>query len=67
VVAVSVTDDGGADTAPKVEHQDQDAERGRGLGMASALAHRVVVHDTDQGHTVTVELYADARPGGQRC
>jgi hypothetical protein len=35
--------------------------------MASALAHRVVVHDTDQGHTVTVELYADARPGGQRC
>ncbi len=35
--------------------------------MVSALAHRVVVHDTDQGHTVTAELYADARLGGRRC
>ncbi|MCL3992945.1 ATP-binding protein [Streptomyces lavenduligriseus] len=67
VVAVSVTDDGGAATAPKVEHQDHDAEHGRGLDMVSAIAHRVVVHDTDQGHTVTAELYADARLGGSRC
>ncbi|MGW2953820.1 ATP-binding protein [Streptomyces eurythermus] len=67
VVAVSVTDDGGAATAPKVEYQDHDAERGRGLGMVSALAHRVIVHDTDQGHTVTAELYADVRLGGQGC
>ncbi|WP_318202901.1 ATP-binding protein [Streptomyces sp. SCL15-4] len=67
VVAVSVTDDGGAATAPKVEHQDQDAERGRELAMVSALAHRVVVHDSNLGHTVTAELYADARPGGRRC
>ncbi|MEV8560902.1 ATP-binding protein [Streptomyces sp. NPDC051917] len=67
VVAVSVTDDGGAATAPKVEHQDQDAEHGRGLGMVSALAHRVVVHDSDQGHTVTAELYADDQLGGHPC
>ncbi|MFE2096931.1 ATP-binding protein [Streptomyces sp. NPDC059468] len=67
VVALSVTDDGGAATAPKVEHQDQEAEHGRGLGMVSAIAHRVVVHDSDQGHTVTAELYADARWGGHPC
>lgn len=67
VVAVSVTDDGGTATTPKVEHQDQDAEHGRGLGMVSAIAHRVVVHDSDQGHTVTAELYADAHPGGHPC
>ncbi|MGA5041676.1 ATP-binding protein [Streptomyces capoamus] len=65
VVAVSVTDDGGTGTAPKVEHQDQDAEHGRGLGMVSVIAHRVVVHDSDQGHTVTAELYADVRQGGR--
>ncbi|GAA2905990.1 ATP-binding protein [Streptomyces mexicanus] len=67
VVAVSVTDDGGTATAPKVEHQDQDAEHGRGLGMVSAIAHRVIVHDSDQGHTVTAELYADGRLGGHPC
>jgi anti-sigma regulatory factor (Ser/Thr protein kinase) len=67
VVAVSVTDDGGTATAPKVEHQDQDAEHGRGLGMVIAIAHRVVVHDSDQGHTVTAELYADGRLGGHPC
>ncbi|GGZ09811.1 hypothetical protein GCM10010300_62200 [Streptomyces olivaceoviridis] len=67
VVAVSVTDDGGTTTAPKVEHQDQDAEHGRGLGMVSAIAHRVVVHDSDQGHTVTAELFADTRLGGHPC
>jgi anti-sigma regulatory factor (Ser/Thr protein kinase) len=67
VVAVSVTDDGGTATAPKVEHQDHDAEHGRGLGMVSAIAHRVVVHDSDQGHTVTAELCADSRLGGHPC
>ncbi|MFF4437954.1 ATP-binding protein [Streptomyces sp. NPDC001621] len=67
VVALSVTDDGGAGTAPKVEHRDQEAEHGRGLGMVSAIAHRVVVHDSDQGHTVTAELYADARRGDHLC
>ncbi|MFD7548580.1 ATP-binding protein [Streptomyces sp. NPDC059816] len=68
VVAVSVTDDGGVDAAPKVGHdQDQDAEHGRGLGMVSAIAHRVVVHDSDHGHTVTAELYADPQQGGHPC
>ncbi|MEV5733832.1 ATP-binding protein [Streptomyces sp. NPDC052292] len=67
VVAVSVTDDGGTETAPKVEHHAQDAEHGRGLGMVSVIAHRVVVHDSDQGHTVTAELYADARREDHPC
>ncbi len=67
VIAVSVTDDGGTSTAPKAEHQDQDAEHGRGLGMVSTLAHRVVVHDTDGGHTVTAELFTDTRRGDRPC
>lgn len=67
VVALSVTDGGGNGTAPKVEHQDEDAEHGRGLGMVSAIAHRVVVHDSNGGYTVTAELFIDARPGGHPC
>ncbi|MET7453749.1 ATP-binding protein [Streptomyces sp. NPDC005574] len=67
VVAVSVTDDGGTGMAPKVEHQDQEAEHGRGLGMVSVIAHRVVVHDSDGGHTVTAELFTGPRPGGHAC
>ncbi|MFF6828088.1 ATP-binding protein [Streptomyces longwoodensis] len=67
VVAVSVTDDGGTRTAPKIEPQDQEAEHGRGLGMVSALAHRVVVHDSDHGHTVTAELFAGPQQGGHPC
>ena len=67
VIALSVTDEGGTGTAPKVEHQDQEAEHGRGLGMVSVIAHRVVVHDSDGGHTVTAELFADQRRGGHPC
>ncbi|MEU3784635.1 ATP-binding protein [Streptomyces sp900129855] len=67
VVAVSVTDDGGTGTAPKIEHQDQDAEHGRGLGMVSAIAHRVVVHGNEAGHTITAELFTDVRRGGHPC
>ncbi|MFG2777796.1 ATP-binding protein [Streptomyces prunicolor] len=67
VVALSVTDGGGAGTAPKVEHWDQEAEHGRGLGMVSAIAHRVVIHDSDGGHTVTAELLTDVRRGGHPC
>ncbi|SED88776.1 Anti-sigma regulatory factor (Ser/Thr protein kinase) [Streptomyces sp. 3213] len=63
VVALSVTDGGGTGTAPKVEHRGQEAEHGRGLGMVSAIAHRVVVHDSDGGHTVTAELFTDVRRG----
>ncbi|WP_432157884.1 ATP-binding protein [Streptomyces sp. bgisy153] len=67
VVAVSVTDDGGTGTAPKAKHQDHDAEHGRGLGMVSAIAHRVVIHDSDHGHTVTAELFAGPQRGGHPC
>ncbi|MDP9682422.1 anti-sigma regulatory factor (Ser/Thr protein kinase) [Streptomyces griseoviridis] len=67
VVAVSVTDDGGTDTVPEVEHQDQHAEHGRGLGMVSAIAHHVAVHATDHGHTITAELFTDTRPGEPSC
>ncbi|MER5546546.1 ATP-binding protein [Streptomyces sp. NPDC002589] len=67
VIALSVTDDGGAATAPKAEDQAGDAERGRGLGMVSAIAHRVVVHDSDGGHTITAELFAQPGQEGQAC
>ncbi|MET8135371.1 ATP-binding protein [Streptomyces sp. NPDC005251] len=67
VIALSVTDDGGTGSAPAIEHQDQEAEHGRGLGMVSVIAHRVVVHDSDGGHTVTVELFTGARRGGHPC
>ncbi|KQX83163.1 ATP-binding protein [Streptomyces sp. NBC_00377] len=67
VVAVSVTDAGGMGTAPKIEHQDQDAEHGRGLGMVSAIAHRVVVHGSEAGHTITAELFTDVHRGGHPC
>ncbi|WP_369260144.1 ATP-binding protein [Streptomyces sp. R35] len=67
VIALSVTDDGGTGSAPAVEHQDQEAEHGRGLGMVSVIAHRVVVHDSDGGHTVTAELFTAARRGGHPC
>ncbi|WP_043494777.1 ATP-binding protein [Streptomyces viridosporus] len=68
VIALSVTDDGGTGTAPKVEHQDQDAEHGRGLNTVSALAHRVVVHGSHGGYTVTAELFTEAGPaGGHPC
>ncbi|MFI9153032.1 ATP-binding protein [Streptomyces sp. NPDC053367] len=66
-VALSVTDDGGTSTAPKVEHQDQDAEHGRGLGIVNALAHRVIVHTSQAGRTVTAELFTAPRPGDLPC
>ncbi|MBO7939053.1 ATP-binding protein [Streptomyces sp. S9] len=59
VVALSVTDDGGTGTAPKIEYQNHDAEHGRGLGMVSTLAHRIVVHQSQAGHTVTAELFTN--------
>ncbi|GAA3796307.1 ATP-binding protein [Streptomyces phyllanthi] len=67
VVALSVTDDGGTGTAPKAKHQNEDAEHGRGLGMVSLIAHRVVIHDSHSGYTVTAELFADTRPGDHPC
>ncbi|MFF3765620.1 ATP-binding protein [Streptomyces sp. NPDC001922] len=67
VIALSVTDDGGTGEAPKIEHRNQEAEHGRGLGMVSALAHRVVVRSTRRGHTITAELFTDTRPGAHPC
>jgi anti-sigma regulatory factor (Ser/Thr protein kinase) len=67
VIALSVTDDGGAATAPKVEDQAEEVEHGRGLGMVSAIAHRVVVHDSGGGRTVTAELFAQPGVEGQTC
>ena len=67
VIALSVTDDGSTGTAPKVEHRGQETEHGRGLGMVSALAHRVVVHGSQGGYTVTAELFTGSRPGGHPC
>lgn len=67
VVALSVTVDGGTGTAPKAEHVDRDATHGRGLGMLSAIAHRVVIHDSQAGHTITAELFTSIRPGGHPC
>ncbi|MGY5060884.1 ATP-binding protein [Streptomyces sp. 900105755] len=67
VIALSVTDDGAAGTAPKIKRQDQEAEQGRGLGMVSAIAHRVVVHESDGGYTVTAELFAGRPIGGHPC
>ncbi|MGW0712955.1 ATP-binding protein, partial [Streptomyces sp. NPDC002643] len=66
-IALSVTDGGGTATVPKVEHQDQEAEHGRGLGMVTALAHRVVVHGSKGGYTVTAELFTGTRPGDHLC
>ncbi|MFF2972148.1 ATP-binding protein [Streptomyces albidoflavus] len=68
VVAVSVTDDGGGRTAPKVKQvEHQDGEHGRGLGMVSALAHRVVIHESQAGHTVTAELFTGEHPSEFPC
>ncbi|MEU6676979.1 ATP-binding protein [Streptomyces sp. NPDC046925] len=67
VITLSVTDDGGTGTAPKVEHQDEEAEHGRGLDMVSAIAHKVVVHESDEGHTVTAALYTGAGLGANRA
>ncbi|EPH40032.1 ATP-binding protein [Streptomyces aurantiacus] len=69
VIALSVTDGGGMDGAPKVERPDEEAVHGRGLGMVSALAHRVVVRNSDGAHTVTAELFTSPRPGpgGHPC
>ncbi|MEV0120623.1 ATP-binding protein [Streptomyces sp. NPDC050703] len=67
VVALSVTDGGATGTAPKVEHQDEEAEHGRGLDMVSAIAHRVLVHDSDHGLTVTAALYTQAGQGTPLC
>lgn len=65
MIAVSVTDAGGAETVPKVTYADEDAVRGRGLVMVSMLAHNVAIRADSHGHTITAELVA-TRSGGHR-
>ncbi|MZF88564.1 ATP-binding protein [Streptomyces sp. SID5643] len=67
VVALSVTDEGGTGTAPKVEQPNEDEVHGRGLGMVSVIADRVVIHGSRSGYTVTAELFTDVQPGGHPC
>ncbi|MEV5982633.1 ATP-binding protein [Streptomyces sp. NPDC052114] len=67
VVSVSVTDDGGAETAPEIERPAEEETHGRGLDIVSALAHRVLVHDSLAGHTVTAELFLGPQLGEFSC
>lgn len=39
------------------------SQHGRGLGMVTAPAHRVVVRGSKGGYTVTAELFTGTRPG----
>jgi len=59
VIALSVTDEGGTNTAPKVEHPEESAVGGRGLDIVNALAHLVVVNDSQNGHTITAQFFVD--------
>ncbi|MCC3653208.1 ATP-binding protein [Streptomyces sp. S07_1.15] len=67
VIALSVTDAGGTASTPKAGHPSEDAVHGRGLAMVTALAHRVVIHDSHQGRTVTAELFIGLHPGELPC
>ncbi|MGD9485800.1 ATP-binding protein [Streptomyces sp. TRM70308] len=54
---VSVTDGGGACTAPRVEKPGTEVTHGRGLALVTALADAVHLHGDDgRGHTVVAEL-----------
>lgn len=61
LVSISVTDTGGTKTTPQVEHPTDEETHGRGLGMVTALAHRVETHGDHNGHTVTAHLFHQAR------
>jgi anti-sigma regulatory factor (Ser/Thr protein kinase) len=65
-VALSVTDAGTTESAPVIGRPSDEAPHGRGLGIVSALAHRMEIRHDDQGRTVTAELltgpYGGDRP-----
>ncbi|NJP99354.1 ATP-binding protein [Streptomyces zingiberis] len=65
VLALSVTDAGSTTSTPKAGHPGDDAVHGRGLAMVTALAHRLVIHDTHEGRTVTAELFTSPRHPGR--
>ncbi|MFC1434115.1 ATP-binding protein [Streptacidiphilus sp. N1-3] len=62
VLAISVTDDGQADTTPEIKRPDPEATQGRGLGMISALTVHIDVRSGPQGQTVTAELTMEPKP-----
>ena len=67
VLAISVTDRGGPDTGPRVEHPDEGATNGRGLGIVALLATHVHVEGDQTRRTITAELHLpharEAAPG----
>ncbi|MFD7920705.1 ATP-binding protein [Streptomyces sp. NPDC059740] len=67
LVALSVTDSGGVKTKPKVSLPGRHAVHGRGLAMVTAIADRVVIYDSQAGHTVTAELFTTVCPEGWPC
>lgn len=67
VIALSVTDGGGAGAVPKVEHQDQEAEHGRG----SAWSPRSPTGSWSTTATAATRsprsFFTDVRMGGHPC
>lgn len=55
-VTISVTDGGGTDTAPHIEHPDEFTLGGRGLDLVTVLADSVTVSGHHGSRTVTAEL-----------
>ncbi|MEV6547625.1 ATP-binding protein [Streptomyces sp. NPDC051597] len=55
-ITITVTDAGGTETAPEVQHPPLDSTHGRGLALVTALADSVTIQGDDSGRTVTAEL-----------
>ncbi|WP_432092935.1 ATP-binding protein [Streptomyces sp. bgisy100] len=64
VLAISVTDRGGTDSSPRVEHPDGDSLHGRGLGIVALLATHVHVEGDRTGRTITAEIRLPPAPPG---
>jgi anti-sigma regulatory factor (Ser/Thr protein kinase) len=54
---IAVTDQGGPDTSPRVEHPEDEATHGRGLGIVALLATHIRVEGNKTGRTITAELH----------
>lgn len=61
-VTIAVTDSGSRVTNPEVQCPAPDSTHGRGLGMVTALADRVMVQGSAEGRTVTAELLIRVSP-----
>ncbi|MFK8907576.1 ATP-binding protein [Streptomyces sp. YS-3] len=55
-ITITVTDSGGTETAPEVQHPPLNSTHGRGLALVTALADSVTIQGDDSGRTVTAEL-----------